>query len=263
MKPTRNERLLCCNVIQGVYAAFEGWEYQGRPREDEFHWPELMIWGESRSYERRPGPRDRYHWVSEWAPMAKVTLFDRTLFVAFRGTRTQHEWSNNFRFPQRRMILDARGVELDYRTIHDGFADTFESMLPDIVEQVESFWGKMDRIIVTGHSLGGALATLTVPALDSLLRRLPGSLGVVMGSPRVGSTRFAEFFAKVVEDGTFYRYEIEGDPVVDVPRRQAILWEYRHVGIMLPLTMAPGWVGMSMELHALKTYRELIATEQE
>jgi len=48
-------------------------------------------------------------------------------------------------------------------------------------------------IVVTGHSLGGALATFAV--LD-LLNNLSNSLGlfVSFGSPRVGNSNFANFF---------------------------------------------------------------------
>lgn len=72
--------------------------------------------------------------------------------------------------------------------VHQGFADSFLEMRPQLVERIALARKRHPGapVWVTGHSLGGALATLAADALD-------GVRGVhVFGSPRVGDAEFAK-----------------------------------------------------------------------
>ncbi|RVW38708.1 hypothetical protein CK203_077483 [Vitis vinifera] len=58
------------------------------------------------------------------------------------------------------------------------------------------------HVYVTGHSLGGALATLLALELSSSQLAKRGVISVTMynfGSPRVGNKRFAEVYNEVIE----------------------------------------------------------------
>ena len=180
-----------------------------------------------------------------------------TLVIAFRGTATETEWANDFRFPTRR--LDLRDI-VPFGSVHDGFADLFESLKRDLDDQLERILltTAARRIAVVGHSLGGALATLAFSSISSrydLARFEP--VGVVFGAPRVGSTSFARAFQTVTAPGSFWRYEIAEDPVPKLPPKRILsLWSYAHVGEAIRLDVD---FGSDRENHVIAGYLAALA----
>ena len=67
--------------------------------------------------------------------------------------------------------------------VHAGFAAAIRSLLPQIRQWIADIKLDPKMLIVTGHSLGAAMATLAASILH------PGWL-VTLGSPRAGDTRF-------------------------------------------------------------------------
>ncbi|MEE9205049.1 MAG: lipase family protein [Nitrospirales bacterium] len=105
--------------------------------------------------------------------------------------------------------------------VHRGFYLAYHAVRDAIVKEVKAL--SPSHIYVTGHSLGGALATLGV--LDLQLE-FP-SLGVSMynfGSPRVGERMFAMFYNRIVHDS--HRVVLPGDAVPLVPPQEL---SYHHV----------------------------------
>lgn len=249
------DALLACETVSTLYGLTDYWVAQGRPREADFK--KLIpgtIWGESMSYERRPGPRDRYQWIREWAPMAMIRREGDALFVVFRGTVTNHDWSNNFRFPSRR--FEAAGES--FGEVHDGFGDSFESMREDLIEWFGYVVASTDveRVVIAGHSLGGAVATLAFADLSQRIRAHPVS-GIVFGSPRVGSPGFAQAFKNLPANaGEFTRFEIGLDPVPKVPPPGVLgVWRFEHVGKAIRLDVDNG---SDRANHVISAYRTAI-----
>jgi len=84
---------------------------------------------------------------------------------------------------------------------------------------------RLPKILLTGHSLGGALATLAALELTS---RYHGEYEVQLinvASPLVGDRRFVELFNSHLPNAL--RVVFDRDPVPDVPD---FLWMYYHVG---------------------------------
>lgn len=69
--------------------------------------------------------------------------------------------------------------------VHDGFAVAVRALRPQILEWIASAKPPLDKLILTGHSLGAAMATLAA----SIWR--PAWL-VTIGSPRTGNASFVD-----------------------------------------------------------------------
>ena len=76
-------------------------------------------------------------------------------------------------------------------------------------------------IYITGHSLGGALATLC--SLDLNMNLYNNTTTVTIGSPRVGNKAFIDMYNMMV--GNSYRVKNYGDIISHFPMR----FNYRHV----------------------------------
>ena len=109
-------------------------------------------------------------------------------------------------------LLPNRGVPL----VHWGFLQQYQSILPEIRQYLNTY-PDIKHVVCTGHSLGGALATLAVVDLAS---RACGENRVfscvTFGSPRVGNKKFAELFDRVTENRSI-RFVNNDDPIPLLP----------------------------------------------
>lgn len=117
------------------------------------------------------------------------------IYVVFRGTLVLDEWINNFRIVQNDAPKD-REVE-----IHKGFLETCikgeESIQKQINQTLTPIISSTNNLnfYVTGHSRGGALATVTLHLMqnDFDLKSHTTQL-YTFASPRVGDSDFAQKF---------------------------------------------------------------------
>ena len=133
------------------------------------------------------------------------------VFVSFRGTDPVviTNWITNFNFV----------AEDD---MHQGFADAVDFVRPQIANALA---GSDLPVVLTGHSLGGALAVLAAPRLETDLHRQPEAV-YVFGAPRCGTQAFAQVYNG--EFGTrTYRFVHGSDIVPIVPPPEI---DFRHVG---------------------------------
>jgi pimeloyl-ACP methyl ester carboxylesterase len=103
---------------------------------------------------------------------------DGLAVVAFRGTQPESLFD---------IGVDASAGLVAWRgegRVHLGFRDAFEAVREDVENWVSSAGLGADQLLVCGHSLGGALATLA----GALWRQ---AKIVTIGSPRVGDGPFA------------------------------------------------------------------------
>lgn len=150
---------------------------------------------------------------------AYVASNAQVVLVSFRGTQAGSLGD---------IVSDALVplVKWTHGTVHLGFKAALEPMWPALVNVLEGLAASR-TVWFSGHSLGGALATL---AAD----RFPATSGVcTIGSPRVGDHRFASTF-----DARFglraLRYVNDADIVTHVPKPFPLL--YRHVGALRHIT---------------------------
>eukprot|EP00760_Papus_ankaliazontas_P023216 PhM_4_TR1988/c0_g2_i1/m.68940 len=109
------------------------------------------------------------------------------------------------------------GFLMAYRAIKD-------ELLPSVQEAIAEHPGK--EVIVTGHSLGGALATFAAYDIKRFLRVEPTVY--TFGAPRVGNDTFAQMYDAMVPNT--FRVVNESDIVTSIPF-SAFGLLFRHVGI--------------------------------
>ena len=124
--------------------------------------------------------------------------------------------------------------------VHSGIAAELDMVLP-AVRQAWRRHAKLQRsIVITGHSQGGALATLT--AAHIVADGFYVSDLITFGSPRTGNAEFVDSIKRGI--GNALRWRNNNDIVTIVP---PISKGYRHIGVELHIwpegvvTSSPGW----------------------
>ena len=97
----------------------------------------------------------------------------------------------------------------------------FEAALKKVEDIIIHYARNETRVIIAGHSMGGAIATL---AAYKLVWVVPNIICVTFGSPRVGNRAFIKNFNKLVTAS--YRVVYRNDAVTRWPK---LLFWYRHV----------------------------------
>lgn len=136
--------------------------------------------------------------------------------VSFRGTENVRDWETNLRYSLTPVVFPHPGTNQWIGRVHQGFRDSFMSVRDQVDRHLPCAEGL--PIFITGHSLGGALATLGA----AYLSRWGLSACYTFGSPRVGNKGFSGSLRIPV-----YRVVNPLDTVPSVPS----CWRgYRHVG---------------------------------
>jgi hypothetical protein len=155
---------------------------------------------------------------------ALVGVTATEILVAFRGTlpfektdwngfvEILHDWAND---------ADASLRPVSYSTgfVHTGFAKSLDALWTSVLAAVAAQTATGLPIIVTGHSKGGALATLA--ALRLFKNGITPSEVYTFGSPRTGNTAFAnDYEANITQH---WRFEHSDDIVPHVPPSATVL----------------------------------------
>lgn len=181
----------------------------------------------------------------------------RRITVAFRGSVTLSDFMTDAKAIMTDIQNPVKGGKPRTVGIHHGFSDYFygskrandkkskcEAIMEQVVGLLQQYPGY--KVYVTGHSLGGALATLFAfeAAADS---RIPGPVTCVnIASPRVGNLAFRRAFQSLEQSGQLRCLRISNykDLVTVLPDRGtfSLLYIlccqsriYRHVGVGLKL----------------------------
>ncbi len=133
------------------------------------------------------------------------------ILVAFRGTESLNDWLAN---------LDVLSTIRSYGQVHRGFAGAFDQVSAGLVAAIRDLDPARKTLYLTGHSLGGALATI---AACELLAEFPITGIYTFGQPRVGDAATAALIWNHYPTG-FHRFVFDDDIVPRVPPG------YTHVG---------------------------------
>jgi triacylglycerol lipase len=146
------------------------------------------------------------------------------VIIAFRGTASIRNWITDAKFKRTQL------VRRDYATIaevHEGFLAAFDSILPALTERLKAIVVGDRPVFITGHSLGGALATLS--ALEMQRQHFNIAQVYTFGQPRVGNRAFAKLL-NLALPGNYFRVVYQEDIVARVPHLPAFHDLYWHAG---------------------------------
>lgn len=133
---------------------------------------------------------------------------NNTLYICFRGTSSLQDWKIN---------LDSRLIEYKKNNnkfkIHNGFYTQYNSVKNNIMPFIMKN-NTYNNIVICGHSLGGALATIcSFDLCDNIYNS--NITCVTFGSPRVGDKKFVNLYNNY--NISTHRIVISGDPVPKWP----------------------------------------------
>ena len=145
--------------------------------------------------------------------------------MAFRGTDELADWADN---------LDFRSKKTKFGKFHKGFLNA----LNDVWKELFSVYQSKRRefpfrpLFITGHSLGGALATVAAARLAK--KDLPFISVYTFGQPRAAH-RSSKIALQTDLKDKFFRFQNNSDLVTRIPAR---IMKYTHVGQCLYITEA-------------------------
>jgi hypothetical protein len=146
------------------------------------------------------------------------------MVLAFRGSQEIQDWYTNFSTKLRQFTIRKEGVTTisSYKgRVHTGFFLGWASIERSVLDQI-SRWRKdclqkgqvLPPLLITGHSLGGALATMAAAALSENGIDVAGLY--TFGQPRVGDWVFTRQLNNTL-NGKVFRFVNNNDIVPHVP----------------------------------------------
>ncbi|KAK9332589.1 Alpha/Beta hydrolase protein [Lipomyces starkeyi] len=165
-------------------------------------------------------------------------LDHKRILLVFRGTNSLTNWFTNLDTIQERYpSVSSESVSGCSRCmVHRGFLRSYletRAYTGPILEELKAKYPDYS-LLVTGHSLGGAIAILA--AADLITEGYAPEI-VTYGQPRVGNRQFADWVDSIVSysDVQMTRVTHKSDPVVRVP----LGIDWRHSGSEVYISKGP------------------------
>lgn len=153
---------------------------------------------------------------------AFIATTSEIIVIAFRGTdESMLDWLDD---------IDIRTVTRSYGKIHRGFASHYKQIMHGLAPHITPEKTANKKIFITGHSLGGAVATIAAAELKDHMN-LTGIY--TYGQPRVGYSELQQYIDNHYSD-KFHRFVYQDDPVAKLPEK--VVRDWQEVGRYIHLT---------------------------
>ena len=141
-----------------------------------------------------------------------VMVKDDVCYITFKGTTNLTDFTCDINF-------DLEEIKLGDVTckVHKGVFH--RSVI--LYEQIKSFISSSEKIEVSGHSLGGAIATMISAFIKTEFNTKFVSL-ITFGCIRTGDAKFADYIDKNINEK--YRIIVHSDPIPEFPYKK----EFKH-----------------------------------
>ncbi|MEM9804234.1 MAG: lipase family protein, partial [Cyanobacteria bacterium P01_D01_bin.56] len=169
--------------------------------------------------------RDDFQYFNnkEYDTQAFLFRTDDCIVLAFRGSKEIRDWYTNFSTRLRKFTIRREGKTTisSYKgRVHTGFFLGWASVEREVLEQIKHWQNELNLgeslppLLVTGHSLGGALATMAAASLQDNNMNVAGLY--TFGQPRAGDVSFTRQLNNLLADKVF-RFINNNDVVPHVP----------------------------------------------
>jgi triacylglycerol lipase len=121
---------------------------------------------------------------------------DNNIWISFRGSLTSNEWEQDFSYQQENMFKTAKHkqIQLDIlqntskkANVHQGFINVYMKFRDELLSTLKKL-DKTKNVIISGHSLGAAIATLV--GIDIAQYGRKNVVVYNFASPRIGDNVF-------------------------------------------------------------------------
>jgi hypothetical protein len=186
-----------------------------------------------------------FGYTSAWFGIIAQTSLNngKTYCISFRGSQSDKDWSYDYEYtssklPQEMIDLDLMSQsDYDNVLVHDGFLKLYLGLRYTILDAISSI--NPSDWIVSGHSLGAALATLAMFDLMTLGQKIHSAY--IIASPRIGNPFWVKAFNSALERQKYgngisplFRIANSADPITQVPPavlgKPGTVAQYLHVG---------------------------------
>jgi predicted lipase len=139
-----------------------------------------------------------------------------TIYITFRGTKDIHDVIDAIDIRPKKLMRDIY--------VHTGFSEQFFSIEPKITQDIKDVMLSfpIERIIFTGHSMGGGMAAIAAAYYASMFKYIHITCHT-FGIPLIGNNEFVKWFERGVDE--CIRLEIEEDLVPYVPINET----FKHI----------------------------------
>ena len=175
---------------------------------DKEHYDSMIVGGPAHNFELAA---ILYDPKTDLQGFTGINKSEQTIYVAFRGSSSILNW-----------IDDAEAVRITYDTfpdcdcsVHSGFYKATNHLKKGTIESVIKLQQKygFHNVVVTGHSLGAAIAQLISMELYAV--NIDNQV-FNFGQPRIGNSDYAAFVNKLTA-GILWRFTHNKDPVPHIP----------------------------------------------
>ncbi len=182
--------------------------------------------------------------------------------LVFRGTKLPQDWMTDLACTPVRFDWVFNGGPA-IGEIHAGFGHCLADGFGDIIAAL-SPRDLNKPLLITGHSLGGALAALAGACFNVLGSPVPTVSAIyTFGQPRIGLHDFCNTYSRILAD-KLVRFVNKKDLVPRVPFRN---WDYSDEGTMIhfdstgqPAIQSPEWQGfLARTIQSLGDFFEIVS----